>query len=67
MINGRLALSDFEGGWELALVGKNLTDEEVVNYANDTPLANSIFGSVNHYGFIARPRSIGLQAIYRWY
>ncbi|MBB3046241.1 outer membrane receptor protein involved in Fe transport [Litorivivens lipolytica] len=67
MINGRLALSDFEDGWELALVGKNLTDEEVVNYANDTPLANSIFGSVNHYGFVARPRSIGLQAVYRWY
>lgn len=66
-INGRLALSDFEDGWELALVGKNLTDEEIVNYANDTPLANSIFGAVSHYGFISRPRSIAVQATYRWY
>lgn len=67
VVNGRLALSDFEDGWEIALVGKNLTDKEIVNYANDTPLANSIFGSVNHYGFISRPRSVGIQAIYRWY
>lgn len=67
VINGRLALSDFEDGWEIALVGKNLTDEEIVTYANDTPLANSIFGSVNHYGFVARPRSVGIQLQYRWY
>ncbi|MBN50981.1 MAG: TonB-dependent receptor [Spongiibacteraceae bacterium] len=67
VLNGRLALSDFEDGWELALVGKNLTDEEIVTYANDTPLANSVFGSVNHYGFISRPRSVAVQAIYRWY
>lgn len=67
VLNGRLALADFNKGWEIALVGKNLTDEEIVTYANDTPLANSVFGSVNHYGFIARPRSVALQAAYRWY
>ncbi len=67
VVNGRIALADFEDGWEIALIGKNLTDKEIVNYANDTPLANSTFGAVNHYGFISRPRSVGLQAIYRWY
>ncbi|MFT5603327.1 MAG: iron complex outermembrane receptor protein, partial [Paracoccaceae bacterium] len=67
VVNGRVALSDFEDGWEIALIGKNLTDKEIVNYANDTPLANSTFGAVNHYGFISRPRSVALQAVYRWY
>ena len=66
-LNGRLALSDVAAGWEVALIGKNLTDETVVTFANDTPLALSTFGSVSHTGFLARPRSIALQAVYRWY
>lgn len=65
-VNMRLALADVKDGWELALVGKNLTDEEVVSYSNDTPLANSSFGSTNHYAFIERPRSIAVQASLRW-
>ncbi len=65
-VNMRLAVADVKEGWELALVGKNLSDEEVVSYSNDTPLANSSFGSVNHYAFVERPRSIALQASLRW-
>ncbi len=65
-VNMRLAIADLNEGWEVALVGKNLTDEEVVSYSNDTPLANSSFGSVNHYAFVERPRSLALQASLRW-
>jgi iron complex outermembrane receptor protein len=65
-VNMRLALADVDAGWELALVGKNLTDEAVISYSNDVPLANSSFGSIGHYAFVERPRSVALQGIYRW-
>ena len=65
-VNLRLALADINAGWEAALIGKNLTDEVVITYANSMSLANSIFGSVGHYAFIERPRSIAAQFSYRW-
>ncbi len=65
--NGRLAVSDVSAGWEVALLAKNLTDETVISYSNDTPLASNIFGSVSHYGFVEAPRSFAIQGTYRWY
>ncbi len=66
-VNLRLSLADVAAGWEVALLAKNLTDETVVSYSNDTPLANSIFESIGHYGFIEPPRSFAIQGTYRWY
>lgn len=65
--NLRFSLADVTAGWEAALLVKNATDETTVSYSNDTPLANSIFGAAGHYGFIDAPRTIALQATYRWY
>ncbi|MBW2939354.1 TonB-dependent receptor [Zhongshania aquimaris] len=65
-VNMRLAVADVKSGWEVAIVGKNLTDEDVVSYSNDVPLANSSFGSIGHYAFIERPRSVAVQVAYRW-
>lgn len=65
--NLRLGLSDVSAGWEVALLAKNLTDETVISYSNDTPLANSTFGSIGHYGFVEQPRSFAIQGTYRWY
>ncbi|MEX1670651.1 TonB-dependent receptor [Zhongshania guokunii] len=65
-VNARLAIADVKSGWEIALVGKNLTDEDVISYSNDVPLANSSFGSIGHYAFIERPRSVAVQVAYRW-
>lgn len=65
-VNMRLALASEADGWEVALVAKNLTDEEVVSYSNDTPLANSSFGAISHYSFVERPRSVALQLSLRW-
>ncbi len=64
--NLRLALGDAAGRWELALLGRNLTDEKIISYANDTPLAFSQFGAPTFYGFIDRPRNVALQASYRF-
>ena len=64
--NARLALSNVAQGWEVALVGKNLTDRTIRTYQNDTPLANSIFEAPSYYAFLKRPRSIALALNYRF-
>jgi|CXWL01.1.fsa_nt_gi outer membrane receptor protein involved in Fe transport len=64
--NLRVALADADEKWEVALLGRNLTDEEVVSYANDTPLAFSQTGAPTFYGFVERSRSVTLQASYRF-
>lgn len=65
--NIRLSLADVVAGWEVALLGKNITDETVISYSNDTPLSSNIFGSIGHYGFVEAPRTIAIQGTYRWY
>jgi iron complex outermembrane receptor protein len=65
--NLRVSLADPGKGWEVAALVKNLTDETVISYSNDTPLSSNIFGSIGHYGFIEQPRTIAIQGTYRWY
>ncbi|RMF97125.1 MAG: TonB-dependent receptor [Gammaproteobacteria bacterium] len=65
-LNLRLAIGDPDGRWELAVLGRNLTDETIVTYANDTPLAFSQFGSPSWYGFLDRPRSFAVQGFLRF-
>jgi outer membrane receptor protein involved in Fe transport len=65
--NLRFSLADVTAGWDVAFLVKNATDETTISYSNDTPLSNSTFGSIGHYGFIDAPRTIALQATYRWY
>jgi len=64
--NGRLAISSIEGDWELALLGKNLSDELIVVYGVDAPTAKTITGATTHHGLINNPRTFALQASYRW-
>ena len=65
--NGRLALASSDGTWEVALLGKNLSDEQVLLYAVDTPVAKKVIaGTTTHHGFTNPPRTLALQASYRW-
>lgn len=65
-LNLRLAISDIDDQWEVALIGKNLTDENIVTYANDTPLATSLSQSIGYYGFVESPRTLSVQGTYRF-
>ena len=65
-LNGRIGFGAIDQSWEVSLVGKNLTDETVIVYAADTPLANTIFGATTFTGFVEAPRSVALQMTYRW-
>lgn len=65
-LNARAAIGAIDRSWELALVAKNLTDEAIIIYANDTPTAFTVFGVKSHFGFLEAPRSVALQFAYRW-
>lgn len=57
----RLGLGDIDGYWEVALIGKNLNDEDTIFFANDLPGSDgSYVQSLN------RPRSIALQGRYNF-
>lgn len=59
--NVRAAVSGADDTWQVALVGKNLTDKSTFNFANDTPVVPGGF-----YAYSERPRSLALEARYRF-
>jgi outer membrane receptor protein involved in Fe transport len=64
-INARIAIGDRDGDWSIALLGKNLTDEETTTWGNDVPLGQ--FGFYDTYfQIIDAPRSFEIQARYRF-
>lgn len=65
-INARIALSGSDDIWELALIGRNLTDESVVTYANGLPVATTVSSGTGYYAFYERPRSIAIQGTIRF-
>lgn len=66
LANARVSLGSVDGKWEVAILGRNLTDEGVVSYANNVPLSSSTFGVLSHFAFVNRPRSVALQGTYRF-
>jgi len=67
-VNARIALSGRDDTWELALVGKNLTDETIITYANGLPVASVLTQGTGSgfYAFYERPRSVALQGTVRF-
>ena len=62
-INARIALE--ADNWTLAVLGKNLTDEDVTVFATDTPLSGAL-GTPSYTTYMERPRTIAIQATYRF-
>ena len=60
-INLRLALADAAGKWDVALIGKNVTDEEVSTNNNDQPLVSG-----NGFTSLQRLASWAVQGTYRF-
>ncbi|MEX1668631.1 TonB-dependent receptor [Zhongshania guokunii] len=60
-INSRLSLMHFRQGWELALIGKNLTNEMTRSSGNDVPL---FVGA--HFAATDAPRSIAVEGVMRF-
>ena len=62
LVNGRIAWSHPEDHWELALWGRNLTDEDRISGISQTTVA--VFGTPIMR--ILDPRTYGVEAIYRF-
>lgn len=67
-VNARIALSDSGERWELALIGKNLTDESIIPYANGLPVASTVTNGSGsgYYAFYERPASVAVQGTIRF-
>jgi outer membrane receptor protein involved in Fe transport len=61
-VNLRVALADIGDTWSVAVLGKNLTDEETMVWRNDVALT----ASNSYFGVPERGRSIAVQARYRF-
>lgn len=60
-INSRLSLMHFKQGWEIALLGKNLTNEITTSHGNDVPL---FVGA--HFASTDPPRSVAVEGVLRF-
>jgi iron complex outermembrane recepter protein len=65
-LNARIGLGDARDNWQVAVVGRNLTDKTTVSFAADTPLALALFRARSYYGFVDPPRSVALEARFRF-
>ena len=63
-VNARLAIASADDSWELAAIGKNLTDEEVSVNSFDSAISSNF--PLTYVQFITQPRQLALQATYRW-
>ncbi len=62
-INARLGIGSVDGTWDVALVGKNLTDEEIISFGNDVPLTGPV---QSYFAFVERPATVAIQGRYRF-
>jgi outer membrane receptor protein involved in Fe transport len=58
-INARVGLASLDETWEVALFGRNLTDETTYSFGLDSPLSAGIYA-----GWIEEPRVYGIQLRY---
>ncbi|MCV6620156.1 MAG: TonB-dependent receptor [Cellvibrionaceae bacterium] len=67
-VNLRVGFGAADGQWEVALIGKNLTDEDVVTFGNVAPLSTTLTGGAGaaYYAFFDRPRSVAVQGTLRF-
>ncbi len=65
-VNGSVGVGSQSGSWDVSLVGKNLTDEQILPYGNDTPLAGRTFGAFSAWRFVEPGQSVAIQGTVRF-
>ncbi len=71
IVDARLALGTAEGRWELALWGKNLTDEQSITSSVEVSslvgTLGEVLGGLEYYRSVyTRPRSAGVSLRWQW-
>lgn len=65
-LNGSIGIGDADGSWDVSVIGKNLFNEKVLPYGNDTPLAGSTFGAFSAWRFVEPGSSVAIQGTVRF-
>lgn len=60
-VNARISLSNAGNTWEVALFGRNITDENTYSFATDAPVSAGIYGA-----WAEEPRVVGVQGRYNF-
>jgi hypothetical protein len=60
-VNGRIALASIEDTWEIAVIGKNLTDELTYGIGAGMP-----FFTGAYFESVMEPRTVAVEASYRF-
>lgn len=64
--NLRIGLASVTGNWEVALVGKNIFDEQTLSYSNDLTFSAQPGRGNTYNQLLDPPRTIGIQGRYRF-
>ena len=59
-VDARVALAGADDRWEIAVIGRNLTDKLIRSWANDLPVVTNN----NYFAHLDRPRNIAVQFRY---
>ncbi len=65
-VNGRIGVGELDGSWDVSVIGKNLFNEQILPYGNDTPLAGRTFGAFSAWRFVEPGSTVALQATLRF-
>ena len=67
-INARVGIGSDDGRWQVAVIGKNLTDEDVSVFGGNATLAGPLTGGTGnaYYTFVDRPATVALQLNYNF-
>src|SRR5690606_12131533 len=61
-LGARIGIGPNTGLWQIAFVGRNLTNKRYIQFGGDTPLSGSTFGVNSDYAFADRGRTLAVQA-----
>jgi iron complex outermembrane receptor protein len=61
LLNARIILASANQGWQLALIGRNLTDKEVLTGGADVPLQPGA-----HFAVLIPPRQLEISLSYQF-
>lgn len=67
-LGARVSVGSDDGRWEVALIGRNLSDERILQVVGAMPLATTITQGtgIAYTGIYDRPRTLALALRYRW-
>ncbi len=66
MLNLRIGLSNPNKGWDVAIMGENLTNEDIILFGGDAPLSGSPIGAISKYVFVNQGRRVAVQLTKRF-